>query len=284
MALQARYGRTAGDPILDPAVDDSAQPALAGRESAARRGRVELAAPGRCRSARRDGRICKLAGAAGRAAPGAVLGAASASDFVGGLACFNQFSGINAVLYYLGDIFAAAGFDAWSADLQSVAVGATNLAATLLGIHLLDRAGRRTLILIGSVGTAAALLGVALIMANDAARAWLLPLLIVFIASFAISQGAVIWVYLSEIFPTGIRARGQAIGSATHWIFNALIAGSFPVIAAHSNAAPFAFFASMMVLQFIAAFFLMPETRGVELERMNEQLRPAERKVWRRNM
>jgi MFS family permease len=89
-----------------------------------------------------------------------------------------------------------------------------------LGIHLLDRAGRRTLILIGSVGTAAALLGVALIMANDAARAWLLPLLIVFIASFAISQGAVIWVYLSEIFPTGIRARGQAIGSATTWIFN----------------------------------------------------------------
>jgi sugar porter (SP) family MFS transporter len=201
-----------------------------------------------------------------------------------GLACFNQFSGINAVLYYLGDIFAAAGFDAWSADLQSVAIGATNLAATLLGIHLLDRAGRRTLILVGSVGTAAALLGVALIMANDAARAWLLPLLIVFIASFAISQGAVIWVYLSEIFPTRVRARGQAIGSAAHWIFNALIAGSFPVIAAHSKSAPFAFFAGMMVLQFIAAFFLMPETRGVALERMNDALRTTERKASRRNM
>jgi sugar porter (SP) family MFS transporter len=201
-----------------------------------------------------------------------------------GLACFNQLSGINAVLYYLGDIFAAAGFDAWSADMQSVAIGATNLAATLLGIYLLDRAGRRTLILIGSVGTAAALLGVALIMATDAARAWLLPLLIAFIASFAVSQGAVIWVYLSEIFPTEVRARGQAIGSATHWIFNALIAGAFPVIAAHSKSAPFAFFASMMFLQFIAAFFLMPETRGVALERMNERLRTAERKVSRRNM
>jgi sugar porter (SP) family MFS transporter len=201
-----------------------------------------------------------------------------------GLACFNQLSGINAVLYYLGDIFAAAGFDAWSADLQSVAVGATNLAATLLGIYLLDRAGRRTLILIGSVGTAAALLGVALIMANYAARTWLLPLLIVFIASFAISQGAVIWVYLSEIFPTGVRARGQAVGSATHWMFNALIAGAFPVIAAHSKSAPFAFFASMMVLQFIAACLLMPETRGVALERMYGQLRAAEPRVSRRNM
>jgi sugar porter (SP) family MFS transporter len=187
-----------------------------------------------------------------------------------GLACFNQLSGINAILYYLSDIFAAAGFDTWSSDLQSVAIGATNLAATLLGISLLDRVGRRTLILVGSVGTALALFGVMLIMASDAARAWLLPMLVLFIASFAISQGAVIWVYLSEIFPTGVRARGQAVGSATHWILNALIAGAFPVIAAHSKSAPFAFFSSMMVLQFAAAFFLMPETRGVALERMNE--------------
>jgi sugar porter (SP) family MFS transporter len=201
-----------------------------------------------------------------------------------GLACFNQLSGINAVLYYLGDIFAAAGFDAWSADLQSVAIGAANLAATLLGISLLDRVGRRRLILSGSIGTALALLGVALIMANHAPRVWLLPLLIVFIASFAVSQGAVIWVYLSEIFPTAVRARGQALGSATHWIFNALIAGTFPVIAAHSKSAPFAFFAAMMVLQFAAALFLMPETRGVALERMNELLGTAPRNGSRRNM
>jgi sugar porter (SP) family MFS transporter len=190
-----------------------------------------------------------------------------------GLACFNQLSGINAVLYYLGDIFAAAGFDAWSADLQSVAVGATNLAATLLGISLLDRVGRRTLILVGSVGTALALSGVTLIMASGAGRAWLLPLLIMFIASFAISQGAVIWVYLSEIFPTDVRARGQAVGSATHWILNALIAGAFPVIASQSKSAPFAFFAVMMVLQFFAALILMPETRGIALERMSEIMR-----------
>jgi hypothetical protein len=96
----------------------------------------------------------------------------------------------------------------------------------------------------------------------------LLPLLILFIASFAISQGAVIWVYLSEIFPTDVRARGQAVWSSVHWILNAIIAGTFPIIAAHSSAAPFAFFASMMILQFIAAFFWMPETRDVELERM----------------
>jgi sugar porter (SP) family MFS transporter len=201
-----------------------------------------------------------------------------------GLACFNQLSGINAVLYYLGDIFAAAGFDAWSSDLQSVAVGSTNLAATLLGIALLDRAGRRALILAGSIGTASALIGVALIMASGSARGWLLPLLIVFIASFAISQGAVIWVYLSEIFPAGVRARGQALGSATHWISNALIAGAFPVIAAHSKAAPFAFFAGMMLLQFIAAFFFMPETRGVALESVSDLLRAPRRGAAPRNM
>jgi sugar porter (SP) family MFS transporter len=201
-----------------------------------------------------------------------------------GLACFNQLSGINAVLYYLGDIFAAAGFDSWSSDLQSVAVGAANLAATLAGIALLDRIGRRTLILAGSVATAAALFGVAIVMSNGAPRPWLLPLLIVFIASFAVSQGAVIWVYLSEIFPTGVRARGQAVGSATHWVLNALISGAFPVIAAHSKAVPFAFFGCMMVLQFVAAVFLMPETRGVALERMGGMLRVPGRSRAQRNM
>ncbi|HEX3913364.1 MAG TPA: sugar porter family MFS transporter [Steroidobacteraceae bacterium] len=201
-----------------------------------------------------------------------------------GLACFNQLSGINAVLYYLGDIFAAAGFDAWSADLQSVAVGATNLIATLVGIALLDRVGRRTLILLGSVGTAFSLAGVAFIMSGGAQRSWLLPLLVLFIASFAISQGAVIWVYLSEIFPTGVRARGQGLGSATHWILNALISGTFPIIAALSKAAPFAFFACMMALQFIAALLFMPETRGVALENMHAALRAPLGGATQRNM
>jgi hypothetical protein len=258
MALQARGGGAARGVVLRSAVHDSAQPALARRQGAARGG-----APLQRLSWARHRRPILLAI---------------------GLACFNQLSGINAVLYYLGDIFAAAGFDAWSADLQSVAIGATNLAATLLGIALLDRAGRRTLILVGSVGTAVALLGVALIMASGAQRGRLLPLLILFITSFAISQGAVIWVYLSEIFPTGVRARGQAIGSATHWILNALIAGAFPVIAARSRSAPFAFFACMMALQFIAALLFMPETRGVALERMGDLLRSPEKSTTHRNM
>jgi len=193
------------------------------------------------------------------------------------LAAFNQLSGINAILYYLGDIFAAAGFSAWSADLQSVAIGATNLAATLVGLSLIDRIGRRTLLLIGSVGTAVALVGVALIMATAAARGWLLPLLVLFIASFAVSQGAVIWVYLSEIFPTAVRARGQGLGSAAHWILNAMISAAFPVIAAHSKATPFAFFAIAMVVQFIVVLTCFPETRGVALERMEDVMRSRPR-------
>lgn len=114
-------------------------------------------------------------------------------------------------------------------------------------------------------------------MAKLAPRTWLLPLLIVFIASFAFSQGAMIWVYLSEIFPIEVRARCQSLGSATHWIFNALIAGTFPVIAAHSKSLPFLFFAIMMTLQFIAAFFLMPYIRGVRQERVSELLGIANR-------
>jgi len=183
-----------------------------------------------------------------------------------GLACFNQLSGINAILYYLGDIFAAAGFSGVSADAQAVAVGATNLIATLFGMSLIDRLGRKKLLLSGAIGMAVALCGVSLVMANLAPRGALLLLLIAFIASFALSQGAVIWVYLSEIFPTAVRARGQSLGSAAHWLLNALISGIFPVIAAHSEAAPFVFFSAMMLLQFIIVWCLFPETRGVPLE------------------
>jgi hypothetical protein len=112
-------------------------------------------------------------------------------------------------------------------------------------------------------------------MANDAARSWLLALLVGFIACFALSQGAVIWVYLSEIFPTAVRARGQSIGSAAHWLLNAVISGVFPVIAAHSKAAPFAFFGAMMALQFITVWFFFPETRGVPLEQLADLMRDA---------
>jgi MFS family permease len=181
---------------------------------------------------------------------------------------FNQLSGINAILYYLGDIFGAAGYGSLSSNLQSIVIGATNLLATVIAMTLIDRTGRKRLLLIGSVGMALAQGGVATVMALNAGRALLLPLLVAFIAAFAMSQGAVIWVYLSEIFPTAVRARGQSLGSATHWIMNALISALFPAIAAWSAATPFVFFSLMMVLQFVLVLWFLPETKGVTLEHM----------------
>ena len=192
-----------------------------------------------------------------------------------GMGMFNQLSGINAILYYLGDIFGAAGFSSLSANLQSIAIGATNLLATIVAMTLIDRTGRKRLLLIGSVGAALAQGGVAAIMAFNSGRALLLPLLILFIASFAISQGAVIWVYLSEIFPTPVRARGQSLGSATHWIMNALISAVFPAIAALSVSIPFMFFSLMMVLQFVLVLWFLPETKGVALEQMAATMQPS---------
>ncbi len=188
------------------------------------------------------------------------------------LAMFNQLSGINAILYYLNDIFAAAGFSGVSQDLQAVAIGAANLLATMIALRVIDRVGRKKLLLIGAVGTAVAQACAALIMGTGQGREYLLFVLVGFIGFFAFSQGAVIWVYLSEIFPTAVRARGQALGSATHWIMNALIAMVFPVIAAKAHGLPFAFFAACMVLQFFVVLAIFPETRGVELESMDRAL------------
>ena len=188
------------------------------------------------------------------------------------IGAFNQLSGINAILYYLNDIFGRAGFNAVSSDVQAVAIGATNLAFTLLAMSVIDRIGRRTLLLIGAVGTAIALAGVAAIFSTGLHQEWLIWLLVGFIASFAFSQGAVIWVYISEIFPTPVRAKGQSLGSFTHWIMNALIAGVFPVIAATSNAGPFWLFASMMVVQFFVVLVFFPETKGVTLEAMERRV------------
>lgn len=185
-----------------------------------------------------------------------------------GIALFNQLSGINAILYYLGDIFAAAGFDRLSADLQSVAIGVANLLATFVGMAVIDRIGRKPLLLTGAAGTALALMAVATIYSTGRGQVMLLPALIGFILFFAISQGAVIWVYLSEIFPTAVRARGQALGSATHWGMNALIAFGFPVVARFTHAAPFWFFAAAMLVQFLVVWRFFPETRGVTLEGM----------------
>jgi sugar porter (SP) family MFS transporter len=188
------------------------------------------------------------------------------------IAMFNQLSGINAILYYLNDIFAKAGFSKVSGDLQAVAIGATNLLFTMIAMSVIDRIGRKTLLLVGSVGTALCLAGVAHIFFWGNHENLLVWLLIGYIAFFAFSQGAVIWVYLSEVFPTSVRAKGQSLGSFTHWVMNALISWTFPVIAASSKAAPFVFFAACMVLQFVVVLVAYPETKGVTLEDMQKKL------------
>jgi MFS transporter, SP family, arabinose:H+ symporter len=185
---------------------------------------------------------------------------------------FNQLSGINAILYYLNDIFAAAGYSKISGDLQAVAIGAMNLAATLLGMSLIDKLGRKTLLIIGSVGTALCLAGVARIFYTHSHQNYLLWLLVSYIAFFAISQGAVIWVYIGEVFPNRVRSKGQSLGSSSHWIMNALIAYTFPQVAKSSGAYPFMFFAAMMVVQFFVVLFFYPETKGVSLEQMQRRL------------
>jgi len=188
------------------------------------------------------------------------------------LAMFNQLSGINAILYYLNDIFAAAGFQGTATSWPPVIVAAANLLATIIALSVIDRFGRRKLLLVGAVGTAAALAAAAVIFNTGQGKEYLLLVLIVFIAFFAFSQGAVIWVYLAEIFPTPVRARGQALGSATHWGMNALIAQVFPMVAATTQGLPFAFFSACMVLQFFVVLAIFPETRRVELESMDRAL------------
>lgn len=185
---------------------------------------------------------------------------------------FNQLSGINAILYYLNDIFAAAGFSKISGNLQAVAVGGMNLLATLFAMALIDKLGRKTLLLWGSVGTALCLGGVSSIFFLNRGQEYLVWFLVAYIAFFAVSQGAVIWVYLSEVFPTRVRAKGQSLGSSSHWIMNALISGVFPLLAHSSGAYPFVFFALMMVLQFFVVLFLYPETKRVSLEQMQHLL------------
>lgn len=179
---------------------------------------------------------------------------------------FNQLSGINAILYYSNYIFASAGFSANSAALQTVGIGLVNLLATFLGMSLIDKLGRKTLLLIGAVGMTAALAGVARIFYTHAYQGLLVWLLVVFIVFFAISQGSVIWVYIAEMFPSRVRSKGQSVGSSSHWIMNAIIAGMFPLVAAKSQGEPFVFFASMMFVQFIVVLFFYPETKGRTLE------------------
>jgi sugar porter (SP) family MFS transporter len=185
---------------------------------------------------------------------------------------FNQLSGVNAILYYLNDIFARAGFSKLSGNLQAVMIGFTNLLATMAAMSIIDRVGRKTLLLIGSVGCTFCLAGVAAVFLSESHENLLVWLLVGFIAFFSFSQGAVIWVFISEVFPTRVRAKGQSLGSFTHWFMNAIISWTFPVVASHSRGAPFVFFSAMMALQFFVVLFTFPETKGITLEDMQRKL------------
>lgn len=186
------------------------------------------------------------------------------------LASFNQLAGINAILYYLNDIFARAG--SLSPDLQAVLIGVANLVFTVLGMLLIDRVGRRALLLVGALGMMICLAVAGAVMLESIDASILPWALGGFIAFFATSQGAVIWVYLSEIFPSSVRARGMALGAATHWFLNALVAALFPLSIAWSAGAPFLFFAAMMGAQFVVVWLLFPETRGVPLDRLGSNI------------
>jgi sugar porter (SP) family MFS transporter len=185
---------------------------------------------------------------------------------------FNQLTGINAILYYLNDIFDLAGFNRLSGGMQAVIIGATNLLFTLIAMSVIDKFGRKVLLLIGAVGMAICLFAVALIFQTKVHLDYLVWCLVVYIGFFASSQGAVIWVYISEIFPTAVRAKGQSLGCSAHWIMNAIISGIFPLLAKTSGSAPFYFFGVMMVLQFFVVLFVFPETKGVSLEQMEKRL------------
>jgi sugar porter (SP) family MFS transporter len=186
------------------------------------------------------------------------------------IAMFNQLSGINALLYYAPRIFELAGAGADSALLQSIAVGGTNLLFTVAALFFIDRFGRRPLLLVGSIVCAAALLLVGWQLERSVPNGMLiLGGLLAFIAAFAISQGAVIWVFISEVFPSHVRGKGQALGSTTHWVAAATITWLFPIVASAVGGWVFAFFGAMMLLQLLWTVRVMPETNGVALEDMN---------------
>jgi sugar porter (SP) family MFS transporter len=192
------------------------------------------------------------------------------------IGAFNQLAGINAILYYLNNIFAAAGFSQISSDQQAIAIGATNFLFTIVGMSLIDKLGRKTLLLIGAAGCASCLAGVAWVFRTESHRGDLLWLLVTFIAFFSVSQGAVIWVYIGEVFPNAVRSKGQGVGSASHWFSDTLIALVFPVVVTMMNTAtPFVFFAAATVVQFIVVAFFYPETKGQTLEELQRKLMRA---------
>jgi len=194
------------------------------------------------------------------------------------IAMFNQLSGINALMYYAPHIFSMAGAGEGSALLQTVAVGGTNLIFTMAALLIIDHFGRRRLMLVGSIGYIVSLSATAWAFYtygtdfDKTGGAIVLISLLVFIASHAFGQGAVIWVFIGEVFPNRVRARGQALGSFTHWIMAAAISWTFPMIAEYSGGHTFAFYAAMMVLQLLWVLFVMPETKGISLEALQKKM------------
>src|SRR5579871_1312801 len=192
------------------------------------------------------------------------------------LAMFNQLSGINAILYYAPRIFEMAGFDKAHAYLQPVYIGAANLVFTLLAMSFIDRFGRKTLLVIGSVGMIVFLaLTANAFRGNISGNSFVLVYLIGFIAFFAFSQGAVIWVFISEIFPNSVRSQGGSLGSFTHWIMAAIISWTFPIIvegSANGGFYSFVFYSAMMLLHLFFVLKFLPETKGKSLENIQKEL------------
>jgi sugar porter (SP) family MFS transporter len=189
------------------------------------------------------------------------------------IGAFNQMSGINAILYYLPSIFASAGFTQLSGDKQAIAIGFTNLIFTMVGMSVIDKLGRKTLLLIGAAGTAICLAAVSWLFTSHAHPGALVRIFITYIAFFALSQGAVIWVYIGEVFPNQVRSKGQGVGNASHWIMNTIIALEFPVLVVSlGRSAPFTFFAAMTVVQFLVVLLVYPETKGQTLEQLQRRL------------
>ena len=197
------------------------------------------------------------------------------------VAFFNQWSGINFILYYAPEILERAGLAAKESLFNSIAIGGTNLIFTFVGLYLIDRVGRKTLLIIGSLGYIISLSGVAWSFYSNAGAGVLMTFLLLFIASHAVGQGAVIWVLISEVFPNKVRAFGQSFGASTHWVFAAIITLITPVFLDKQTGVfsgdkkpwpIFAFLAFMMVLQLIWVLTKVPETKGVSLEELEKRL------------
>jgi MFS family permease len=195
------------------------------------------------------------------------------------VAFFNQLSGINFILYYAPEILSRIGLGAKESLANSIAIGSTNLIFTFVGLYLIDRAGRKTLLIIGSLGYIISLAMVAIAFKTGAGPGFLMTFLLMFIAAHAIGQGAVIWVFIAEIFPNKVRALGQSFGASTHWVFAAIITLITPVFLDSKNGIfkdnpwpIFAFFAFMMVLQLIWVLTKVPETKGASLEELEKKL------------